>query len=216
VTSSAPPTTAPAADAALVAALRDGDEEAFAALVRRHHAGLRRVARGYVTSDAVADEVVQEAWLAVVKGLDRFEGRSSLKTWMYNILANIAKTRGARERRSVPFSTLSGDGDEGGPTVPADRFQGPADAWPGHWAAPPRPWEDPERRLHALEQRAELRAALGRLPGTQQAVVTLRDVEGFGAEEVCAMLGLSSANQRVLLHRGRARLRDALERAMES
>src|SRR3954469_22486746 len=160
-TTAVAPTASPslsssAADSALAAALCDGDEEAFAGLVRRHHAALRRVARHYVPTDAIAEEVVQEAWLAVVRGIDRFEGRSSVKTWIYNILTNIAKTRGARERRSVPFSTL-GDGDggggEGGPSVPADRFQGPGDAWPGHWATPPRAWEDPERRLASLETR---------------------------------------------------------------
>src|SRR3954447_13979344 len=209
-------TVAPTAEATLAAAPRDGGAAAFAGLVRRHHAGMRRLARHHVASDAVADEVVQEAFLAVVSGIGRFEGRSSVKTWMYTILVNLAKTRGTRERRIVPFSALGPDaGDDGGPSVPAERFQGASDAWPGHWATPPCPWEDPERRLASLETRRLLRGAIAMLPTAQQAVVTLRDVEGFGAEEVCAMLGLTAANQRVLLHRARARLRAALEPVME-
>jgi RNA polymerase sigma-70 factor (ECF subfamily) len=204
-------------EAALVRALREGDEAAFAGLVRSHHASLRRVARGYVASEAVADEVVQDTWLAVIAGIDRFEGRSSVKTWVYNILANIARTRGVRERRSLPFSALSHPaGEDLEPSVPPERFQGPSDAWPGHWSVPPCPWQDPERRLTSLEAREHLRRALATLPSTQQAVVTLRDVEGFGSDEVCAMLDLSAANQRVLLHRGRARLRTALESYMEA
>jgi RNA polymerase sigma-70 factor (ECF subfamily) len=200
----------------VVDALRAGDEAAFAELVRRHHAGLRRFARAYVASDAVAEEVVQEAWLAVVTGIDRFEGRSSLKTWLFSIVMNIAKTRGTRERRSVPFSTLAAEDDAPSPSVPPERFQKPGDTWPGHWATPPRPWEDPERRLACLEAREHLREALHRLPATQQTVVILRDVEGLEAEEVCGLLGLTEGNQRVLLHRGRARLRAALETYMEA
>jgi RNA polymerase sigma-70 factor (ECF subfamily) len=204
-------------EAALVAALREGDEAAFAELVRRHHASLRRVARGYVASDALADEVVQDTWLAVIAGIDRFQGRSSVKTWIYNILANIARTRGVRERRSLPFSALAHQaGEDLEPSVPPERFQGPSDTWPGHWSVPPCPWQDPDRRLTSLEAREHLRRALATLPSVQQAVVTLRDVEGFGSEEVCAMLDLSAANQRVLLHRGRARLRAALEPYMEA
>ena len=202
-------------DAALLDALRAGDEEAFAALVTRYHANLRRVARAYVSTDAVADEVVQETWLAVIAGLDRFEGRSSLKTWLFQILTNKAKTRGVRERRSVPFASL-GPGDEAAePSVSPDRFQGPGDAWPGHWATPPRPWEDPERRLQSLEARERLREAIGNLPEVQQAVLTLRDVEGLEAEEVCDLLDLSAGNQRVILHRARARVRAELERWFE-
>lgn len=200
-------------DARLLAALRAGDEEAFAALVRRHHASMKRVARMYVSTDAVAEEVVQETWLAAIGGLARFEQRASLKTWLFHILANKAKTRGTRERRSVPFASLARD--DAGPSVPPERFQGQDDAWPGHWATPPRPWEDPERRLQSLEAREWLRAAIGALPDVQQAVLTLRDVEGLEAEEVCRLLDLSDGNQRVILHRARARVRAELEAYFE-
>ena len=200
-------------DASLLPALRAGDEEAFVALVTRYHASLKRVARAYVSTDAVAEDVVQETWLAVIEGLDRFEHRSTLKTWLFHILANKAKTRGVRERRMVPFASLAAAGDE--PAVPPDRFQRDGDAWPGHWAAPPRPWEDPERRLASLEARAYLRAAIAALPATQQAVLTLRDVEGLDAEEVCGLLDVSAGNQRVLLHRARAKVRTELERYFE-
>jgi RNA polymerase sigma-70 factor (ECF subfamily) len=197
----------------LLDALRAGDEDAFVALVTRYHASLKRVARAYVSTDAVAEEVVQETWLAVVDGLDRFEQRATLKTWLFHILANKAKTRGVRERRSVPFASL-GPADAQ-PSVPPDRFQAEGDAWPGHWAVPPRPWEDPERRLQSLEARERLRAAIGALPETQQAVLTLRDVEGLEADEVCTLLELSAGNQRVILHRARARVRAELERYFE-
>jgi RNA polymerase sigma-70 factor, ECF subfamily len=200
-------------DAALLVSLRAGDEDAFATLVTRYHASLKRVARAYVSTEAVAEDVVQETWLAVIDGLARFEERSSLKTWLFHILANKAKTRGARERRTVPFASLAGAEDE--PAVSPERFQRPGDAWPGHWAAPPRPWEDPERRLASLEAREHLRAAIAALPATQQAVLTLRDVEGLEAEEVCELLDVSAGNQRVLLHRARARVRSELERYFE-
>ncbi len=200
-------------DAPLLPALRAGDEEAFVAIVTRYHASLTRVARAYVSTDAVAEDVVQETWLAVIEGLDRFEQRASLKTWLFHILANKAKTRGVRERRMVPFASLAAAGDE--PAVPPDRFQREGDAWPGHWAVPPRPWEDPERRLASLEARVHLRAAISALPATQQAVLTLRDVEGLDAEEVCGLLNVSAGNQRVLLHRARARVRSELERYFE-
>lgn len=204
-------------ETALVAALRAGDEEAFSALVRRHHSALRRVVRRYVPTDALADEVVQDAWLAVIKGLDRFEERASLKTWIFHIATNLAKTRGIRERRSVPFSGLAGnEPEDAAPAVAADRFQRDGEAWPGHWAVPPRPWEDPDRRAQSLEAREVLRAAIGGLPALHQAVVTLRDVEGLPAEEVCALLELSAGNQRVILHRARSRLRASLEPYMES
>jgi RNA polymerase sigma-70 factor, ECF subfamily len=209
----APSALAAERDGRLLAALRAGDEEAFAALVRRHHASLKRVARMYVSTDAVAEEVVQETWLAAIAGLERFEQRASLKTWLFHILANKAKTRGVRERRSVPFASLARDDDA--PAVPPERFQGEGDAWPGHWATPPRPWEDPERRLQSLEARECLRAAIGALPEVQQAVLTLRDVEGLEAEEVCRLLDLSDGNQRVILHRARARVRTELEAYFE-
>src|SRR4051812_22631995 len=200
-------------DAPLLPALRAGDEDAFVTLVTRYHASFKRVARAYVSTDAVAEEVVQETWVAAIDGLDRFEQRATLKTWLFHILTNKAKTRGVRERRSVPFASLARAGDE--PSVPPERFQGDGATWPGHWATPPRPWEDPERRLASLEARERLRAAIGALPETQQAVLTLRDVEGLEAEEVCDLLELSPGNQRVILHRARARVRAELERYFE-
>jgi RNA polymerase sigma-70 factor, ECF subfamily len=209
----APSALASERDGRLLAALRVGDEEAFAALVRRHHASLKRVARMYVSTDAVAEEVVQETWLAAIAGLERFEQRASLKTWLFHILANKAKTRGVRERRTVPFASLASADAE--PSVPPERFQGAGGAWPGHWAVPPRAWEDPERRLQSLEARERLRTAIGALPETQQAVLTLRDVEGLEADEVCELLDLSAGNQRVILHRARARVRADLERYFE-
>jgi len=204
---------APDADAHLLAALRAGDESAFAALVTRYHATLKRVARAYVSTDAVAEEVVQDTWLAVIAGIDRFQERATLKTWVFHILVNKAKSRGKRERRIVPFASLSRDDD--GPAVSADNFQREGEAWPGHWATPPRPWEDPERRLESLEARERLREAIAALPDVQQAVLTLRDVEGLDAPEVCGLLELSDGNQRVILHRARARVRADLARYFE-
>ena len=203
-------------EARLVWALRRGDEAAFAGLVERHHATMLRLARAYTGSDAVAAEVVQEAWAGVVAGLERFEARSSLKTWIFRILVNRAISAARRERRCLPFSTLERDEDgAGGPAVAPDRFLSTDNpSLDGHWAAPPRPWEDPDRRLASLELRAQLREAFAELPAHQQAVVGLRDVEGLGSEEVCDLLGVSEANQRVLLHRGRSRLRQALEDAL--
>ena len=196
---------------ALVAALRRGDESAFATLVDRHSAGLLRLARTYVSSVAVAEDVVQETWLALLRGLDRFEERSTIKTWLFRVAANIARTRGVQERRTTPFSSL-GD-DEQGPTVDPSRFRPPDDPdWPHHWAAPPQRWDtSPEARLMAYETREQLAQALAALPPRQRSVVALRDVEGLTADEVCELLDLSAGNQRVLLHRGRARLRQALE-----
>jgi RNA polymerase sigma-70 factor (ECF subfamily) len=186
------------------------DEAGFEALVEQHYASMKRLARTYVQSDAVAEEVVQDTWLAVVAGIQGFEGRSSLTTWMFSILINKAKTRGTRERRSTPLSCLAGD-DPNEPAIDPDRFQGDDDAWPGHWATPPRPWQRPERRLLSLEARDRLKQALDELPERQRIVVTLRDVEGLEAEEVCELLSLSPENQRVLLHRARTRLRALLE-----
>ena len=197
-------------DLRLIASLRAGDEVAFAMLVRMYNRSLQRLARMFVSTDALADEVVQEVWLAVLTGLDRFEGRSSLRTWIFRIAANIARTRGGREGRCRPFSSLGAGADR--PAVDADRFL-PAGrtAWPGRWASPPAAWETPEERLLARETQDVIRAAIDRLPASQRLVVTLRDVEGWDAAEACAALEISAANQRVLLHRARARVRDALE-----
>jgi len=176
------------------------------------HALLHRTAMRCVPSRAVADEVVQETWLAVVAGLDRFEGRSSLRTWIFRIAANIARSRGGREGRCKPFSSFAARGEHLGPAVDPERFLPAAHpAWPGHWASPPIAWETPEDRLLARETQDVIRAAIERLPESQRLVVTLRDVEGWGAAEACAALDLTGANQRVLLHRARARVRDALE-----
>jgi RNA polymerase sigma-70 factor, ECF subfamily len=201
-------------DSRLVDALRRGDEAAFASLVERYSPALRRLALDFVRSPAVAEEVVQETWLAVLKGIDRFEGRSSLKTWLFRILVNTAKTRGAREARTVPFSSLEVEGQEA--AVPEDRFRGADDHWPGHWATPPRSLaEIPEERLLAQEVRSTIGGALETLPEGQRVVVTLRDVAGWSAEEVCDALAVSEVNQRVLLHRGRSKLRAELERYLE-
>jgi RNA polymerase sigma-70 factor, ECF subfamily len=183
----------------LVEALRRGDERAFEQLIRMYQAGLVRVARMYVSSRSVAEEVVQETWLAVLNGIDRFEGRSSLKTWLFRIVANRAKTRGEREGRSVPFSAL-GDGD---PAVEPERFA------QGEWASPPRDW--PEDRLIGDETLRVIEEAIELLPDGQRAVITLRDLQGWTAEEVRNALDLSETNQRVLLHRGRSKVRRALE-----
>ena len=196
-------------DEQTVAALRAGDERASRELYRRHSAAMKRLARGYVESDAVAEEVVQEAWIAIVEGIDRFEGRSAFGTWMFSILINQAKSHSRRERRTAPFSSLAVGDDES--AVSADRFQRDDDAWPGHWATPPRPWQKPDRRLLSLEVRTQLKEALEQLPDRQRLIVGLRDIDGLSAEEVCGLLDLSQENQRVLLHRGRSRLRAALE-----
>ena len=195
-------------DALLVEGLRAGDEAAFAAVMRMYGRGMLRVAEMYVSSRAVAEDVVQEAWVGVLRGIGRFEGRSSLKTWLYRIVANTAKTRGVRESRSVPFSSL---GDEG--TVDPDRFIGSGERFPGHWAVPPQAWA-PESRLLADEALEVVERAIEMLPPAQRAVITMRDVQGFTSEEVCNALDLTETNQRVLLHRARAKVRSALEEYM--
>ena len=197
-------------DEQTVAGLRAGDERTFRELFERNYPMMKRVARGYVTCDAVAEEVVQDTWMAVVTGIDRFEGRSALSTWMFSILTHQAKSHSARERRALPFSSVT-PRDVEEPTVDADRFQKDDEAWPGHWATPPRPWQKPDRRLLSLEAREHLKRALPELPERQRQIVALRDIEGLSAEEVCDLLGLTQENQRVLLHRGRSRLRAALE-----
>lgn len=202
-------------DEQTLAALRGGDERTFRDLFARSYPMMKRVARAYVASDAVAEEIVQETWVAIVTGIDRFEGRSALGTWIFSILTNQAKTHSARERRAVPLSCVA-PSDADAPAVHPDRFQKDDDAWPGHWAAPPRPWQKPERRLLSLEARDRLKAALAQLPDRQRMIVGLRDVEGHSAQEVCELLGLSQENQRVLLHRGRSRLRAVLEEYLDA
>ena len=194
-------------DGALVERLRSGDGDAIAGLVGQWSNAMLRLALVYVRDRAAAEEVVQDSWIAVLDGIGRFEGRSSLKTWVFRIVANRAKTAALRERRSVPFSAL---GDSGEDTAGPERFLPPDDAWAGHWAALPRP-PAPEERLLAGEARERLRQAIEELPPSQQAVLSLRDVEGWSAEEVCNVLELSETNQRVLLHRARSKVRRALE-----
>jgi RNA polymerase sigma-70 factor, ECF subfamily len=188
---------------ALVERLRAGDEAAFDALVGRHDAALRRVARTFVRTDAAADDVVQETWLGVVRGLNEFEERSSLRTWIFSILVNRAKTRAIKDARNLPFSALEQDDR---PAVEPAAFGAN-----GRWAsAPPRLESEPETGLLSRELRAQLLTAVERLSPDQRAVITLRDLVGLPAAEVCELLELSDANQRVLLHRARARVRTAL------
>ncbi len=208
----APPATDP--DAELLERLRAGDEAAFGELVDRYGSSMLRVARMYVPSQAVAEEVVQETWLGVLTGLERFEGRSSLRTWLFRILVNRARTRGERERRTVPFAALAGrEAEQDEPAVGPERFL-PADhdRWPGHWATPPERWEEsPERSLQSAETLGVVRDAVERLPAMQRLVITMRDLEGWDSEDVRNALDISETNQRVLLHRARAKVRGALE-----
>ena len=204
-------------DQKLAAALAAGDEGAFRELVEDYGPAMLRVAGTYVPSRAVAEEVVQDTWIAVLGGLDRFEGRSSLKTWTFRILVNQAMKRGVRERRGVPFSALAAAEDTGGPSVDPDRFLGPGhDRWPGHWASAPTPWPTPEEGLLAGETRSVVAAAIDRLPKPQRTVISLRDIEGWSSDEVCDALEISPGNQRVLLHRARSTVRAAIERYFDS
>ncbi|MDE3130670.1 MAG: RNA polymerase sigma factor [Acidobacteriota bacterium] len=188
---------------ALLGRLRTGDEAAFVTLVSRHHDPMLRLARTFVHSHAVAEEVVQETWLGVLRGIDRFEGRSSLRTWLLAILVNRARSTGAREARSIPAADAEGFVA----AVDASRFDSS-----GAWSAPPEQWvDDVEQRIGAVALRGQILAALAQMPERQRAVVMLRDVDGLRGDEVCRVLDLSPANERVLLHRGRSRLRQALE-----
>ena len=203
-----------AEDDHLLHRLRSGDEQAFDRVVRTWSPAMRRMARGFVSTDASAQECVQDAWLGVIKGLASFEGRSTLRTWAFRILVNIAKTRAVRELRTTPLSSLAAQ-DEAGPTVDPSRFRPRDDPErPVTWtsAGDPRPWEsDPETGALSGELRDVVSAAVEALPARQREVVVLRDIQGFGSEEVCEILGLTAQNQRVLLHRARARVRAALE-----
>ena len=204
-------------DQDLLARVREGDEAAFESLVERYHRPMLAVARAHVRGAAVAEEVVQEAWLGVLRGLDRFEERSSLKTWILRIVANTAMTRGVREARSVPFSALDA-GDEG-PAVDPDRFQGPDGPHPGQWLAgrAPSDWTDqPEAVLDRPRDRAARDCApIAELPDAQRTVIALRDIHGYTSEEVCDALDVTPGNQRVLLHRARSHVRRALERHLD-
>ena len=201
-------------ETALTAALRDGDEAAFAQLVDQYAPSMLRVARGYVPSPEIAEEVVQETWIALLKGIDNFEGRSSLRTWLFAVMINIAKARGVRERRDADAAIAAFTGG----TVDPARFRTADDPYPGHWkqAEVPSPFpETPEGSVLGNELVDVARRELDKLPDRQRMVVTLRDMLGFDSSEVCELLDISIANQRVLLHRGRAAVRQMLEDYLE-
>jgi RNA polymerase sigma-70 factor (ECF subfamily) len=204
-------TSAGADDAELLGRLRAGDEQAFETLVQRYWGAMVAVARSHVASRAVAEEVVQDAWIGVLKGLHGFEGRSSLRTWIMRIVANTAMRRGGAEARSVPFSSLAAEGEEA--AVDPERFRGPDDAFPGHWRAYPGDWSSlPERALESRETLEVVARAIDELPAGQRTVIALRDIYGCSSDEVCTALDIAAAHQRVLLHRARSRVRAALER----
>jgi RNA polymerase sigma-70 factor, ECF subfamily len=197
------------ADAALIERLLAGDETAFLMLVDQHQPAMVRLAQMYVSSRAVAEEVVQEAWIGILKGLPTFQGRSSLRTWMYKIVTNVAKTRGVREGRSVPFSSIAGEHDD---PVDPSWFQGSDEPYPGGWRTFPDDWRGvPEDRLLGQETLDHISRALDGMPAMQAEVVRLRDVHGWSSDEVCNALDLTETNQRVLLHRGRSRIRRELD-----
>jgi RNA polymerase sigma-70 factor, ECF subfamily len=212
-----PSGVASAEDLRLVEALRSGNESAFVSLVNMYHSLMLRLAMIFVPSEAIAEEVVQETWMGVLNGLDRFEGRSSLKTWILRILTNRAKTRAQREGRSVPLSSLPEFTSElHEPSIEPERFQGPDQRQPGSWVSFPRSWEEiPEERILSQETMTCIQEAIDALPIGQREVITLRDIEGCTSEEACDLLGVSEANQRVLLHRARCKVRRALERYFE-
>jgi RNA polymerase sigma-70 factor (ECF subfamily) len=201
-------------DDVVIAALRAGDEATFAALLDTWSRGMLRVARSYVSTNESAEEVVQDTWLAVIGGIDGFEGRSSVKTWIFRILVNTAKKRSARESRTVPWS--SAFEQDSRPAVDASRFRGADDSFPGSWKEFPAVWPTPEGEALASEVRRQIATALAALPPRQRSVIALRDVEGCTSEEVCEILDISAANQRVLLHRARASVRRRLEGYFET
>jgi RNA polymerase sigma-70 factor (ECF subfamily) len=205
-------------DEQILLALRRRDEHAFVVLVDRYHARLVRLACLFVANQSVAEEVVQETWIGVLQGIDRFEGRSSFRTWLFRILTNQAKSRGQREARSMPFAAFSAqvDADDVGPAVAPERFLPAGDEWAGHWVSYPQNWrETPEDRFLSHETRAFVQQAIDALPQNQRIVITLRDVEGFPSAEVCNALAISETYQRVLLHRARSKVRAHLEHYLE-
>ncbi|WP_406397921.1 sigma-70 family RNA polymerase sigma factor [Streptomyces sp. NBC_00879] len=198
-------------DEILVERLRDGDEETFGLVLDAWSGGMLRLAMSFVSTKATAEEAVQDTWLAVIRGISGFEGRSSLKTWVYRILVNTAKARGAKESRTVPFASLLPE--EEGPTVDASRFRAPGERYAGHWAVGQEPlrWHIPEDHVLRGEVREVIAEALDELPPRLRTVITLRDVAGYESQEVCSLLEISPGNQRVLLHRARAFMRRKLE-----
>jgi RNA polymerase sigma-70 factor (ECF subfamily) len=201
----------------LVEALRRGDRDAYASLVDELTPSMLRVAMAHVPSRAVAEEVVQDTWVGVLNGIDRFEGRSALRTWIFGILLNIARTRGKREKRTLPFSSLRRRTEEGRdePAVDPDRFQGRRGEAPGAWASPPAEWLEPERKLASDEARNVMLEAIAGLPPRQREVIVLRDVQGYSAEDARNALDISETNQRVLLHRARSKVRAELEEKLD-
>jgi RNA polymerase sigma-70 factor (ECF subfamily) len=201
----------------LVAALKRRDEMAFVTLLQRYQGQLLRLALVYCRTTELAEEVVQDTWLGVIQGIDRFEGRSSFKTWLFQILVNRARTRAVREGRMLSFSSLAEEAEtHSEPAVPADRFRDLDDPWPNNWAVPPHSWgESPDVVLLSAETMELVQRAIAQLPPAQLQVITLRDVEGWSSEEVCNVLEISETNQRVLLHRARSRVRAALEAHFE-
>ena len=211
--------TVVASEEELLAALRRGDEAAFAAVVDKHNSMLMRLAMMYVRDRSVAEDVVQETWIGFLESLTRFEGRASIKTWLFRILVNSAKKRLRRDRRSIPFSSLGSHvaGMPAEPTVDPDRFLGPEHPrWPHHWRSTPSDWATmPENRLESSETLGVVEKAIESLAPAQREVITLRDLEGWTSDEVCNVLGITDTNQRVLLHRARSKVRRELERYLD-
>lgn len=199
-----------ASEDAIVASLRAGDQATFARLLDEWSRSMLYLARSFVSSEAIAEDVVQDTWLAVISGIDRFEGRSSLRTWVYRILVNTAKKRGVRESRTIPWSSMFSGDEDPGHTVDPALFRSADDQYPGHWREFPATWPSAEGSVLASEIRTKVRAAVETLPDRQRIVIMLRDVMGHSSDEVCQMLEISMANQRVLLHRARAVVRSRL------
>lgn len=199
----------------LIARLRKGDEAAFDELVSQHHGVLIRMAMGYVADREVAEEVVQDTWMAVIESLDRFEGRSSLRTWIFGILIHKAKDRGVREKRHTTFSSFESSDDDSEEAIDPSRFQQSGE-WAGHWAFPPRPWDNqtPEKLLASQQAVTAMQKAIDELPATLKDVLILRDVEGVESKEICQLLKITEPNLYVRLHRARERVRQAVETAL--
>jgi RNA polymerase sigma-70 factor (ECF subfamily) len=203
-------------DLQFIQRLREGDESAFMELVDRYQTAMIRVALIYVREREIAEDVVQETWIGVLRGLDQFQGRSTLKTWIFSILVNRARTRAQREGRYVTFSDAEIEEERSIPSVSPDRFQTADQPYPRHWAVPPSNWDEiPEDRLMSRETLRQIEAAIAQLSPHQREVITLRDIEGLSSEEVCNILALSETNQRVLLHRARSAVRRMLEKYLE-